>query len=164
MFREMRRKKQLLSEEESIAMLKSCNEGVMAVLGDEGYPYAVPLNHVYHEGKLYFHSAIEGHKLSAIANCDKVSYCVIEKRDIVPEDVTTYFRSVIAFGRARLVTEEAEKRAALILLGRRFAPDFEEKWQREINESMARTGVIELAIEHLTGKECIELVKARQPK
>ena len=162
MFREMRRKKQLLSEEESIAMLKNCNEGVLAVLGDEGYPYAVPLNHAYHEGKLYFHGAIEGHKLDAIKNCDKVSYCVIEKRDIVPEDVTTYFRSVIAFGRARLVTDPEEKRAALFLLGRRHAAEYEAKWTKEIEEAFARTGVIELAIEHLTGKECIEMVKQRQ--
>lgn len=162
MFREMRRIKQLLSQKESIDILKTCDEGILAVLGDEGYPYAVPLNHVYQDGKLYFHGAIEGHKLDAIKNCDKVSYCVIQKRDIVPEQATTYFRSAIAFGRAKLVTDPKKKRDALYLLVRRHAAEYEEMWAKEIEEAFARTGVIEITIEHLTGKECIELVKQRE--
>ena len=161
MFREMRRKKQQLSQEESLAILTNCTEGVLALHGEAGYPYAVPLNHVYHEGKLYFHSAIEGHKISAIQGNGKASYCVIQQKDIVPEKVTTYFRSVIAFGRASLVTDPEEKRTALTLLGRRFAPEYEAMWTGEIESAFARTAVIAFTIEHLTGKECIELVNMK---
>ena len=79
MFRDMRRKQQALPYEESVTILESASSGVLAVLGDEGYPYTVPLSYVYREGKLYFHCASEGHKLDAIRGCDKASFCVIEK-------------------------------------------------------------------------------------
>ena len=98
-FREMRRKRQQLSEEESIGILQKATSGTLALLGDGGYPYAVPISYVYHERKLYFHSALAGHKVDAIRKCDKASFCVIEKDDVQPEKYTTFFRSVIAFGR-----------------------------------------------------------------
>ena len=95
-FREMRRKRQLLSDEESIGILKNATAGTLALLGDNDYPYAVPISYVYHERKLYFHSALAGHKVDAIRNCDKASFCVIDKDDVQPEKYTTFFRSVIA--------------------------------------------------------------------
>lgn len=105
----MRRKKQLLTEEESVAILEKMTSGVLAVLGDDDYPYAVPISYIYHEGKIYFHSALAGHKIDAISRHNKVSFCVIEKDEIVPEKFTTHFRSVIAFGKADFVDDEAEK-------------------------------------------------------
>ena len=101
MFREMRRKKQVLSKEECELVLERGTSGVLAVLGEGGYPYAVPLSYVYADGKIVFHCAKQGHKLDAIAKNDKVSFCVVDLDDIQPERYTTYFRSVIAFGRAR---------------------------------------------------------------
>ena len=79
MYREMRRKKQMLSDEESISVLQKCTSGVLAVLGDDGYPYAVPLSYVYDEetNKIYFHSAKAGHKIDAVRKMDKVSFCVV---------------------------------------------------------------------------------------
>ena len=85
-----------------------------------------------------------------------------EKRDVIPEEVTTHFRSVIAFGKVRLVSDPDEKRAAMYLLGRRFAAGYEKMWAQEIEDAFARTAVLEFTIEHLTGKECIELVKKRK--
>ena len=85
MFREMRRKKQLLSEEACIAVLDRGTSGVLAVSGDDGYPYTVPLSYVYCDGKIYFHSAKSGHKIDAIKNSSKVSFCVIDQDKIVPE-------------------------------------------------------------------------------
>ena len=70
-FREMRRKRQQLAEEESIAILEKATAGTLALLGDNDYPYAVPISYVYHDGKLYFHSALAGHKVDAIRKCDK---------------------------------------------------------------------------------------------
>ena len=73
----MRRKRQQLAEEESIGILQKATSGTLALMGDNDYPYAVPISYVYHEGKLYFHSALTGHKVDAIRKCDKASFCVI---------------------------------------------------------------------------------------
>jgi len=77
-FRQMRRKRQQLSEEESIGILQKATAGTLALLGDNDYPYAVPISYVYNNGNLYFHSALSGHKVDAICKCDKASFCVIE--------------------------------------------------------------------------------------
>ena len=113
MFREMRRNKQALTAEEIAEILKRNTSGVLAVNGDGGYPYAVPLSYVYLDSKLYFHCAGTGHKLDSILRDDKVSFCVIDQDQVVGEEYTTYFRSVIAFGRAR-VLEGAEKLRPLV--------------------------------------------------
>ena len=159
MFRAMRRKKQLLSEAETVAMLQACTSGVLAVQGDDDYPYAVPLSFAYEDGKLYFHCANAGHKLDALARSDKVSFCVIAADDVVQSTFTTHFRSAIAFGRARLIADDAEKRHALMLLAEKYSPDYLDEAGAEIDGEWKRTTVIELTIEHLTGKASIELVK-----
>lgn len=161
MFREMRRKKQLLSEEESAAVLKRGTSGVLAVSGDDGYPYAVPLSYVFHADKLYFHCAKAGHKLDAIARNDKVSFCVIDQDTVVLEEYTTYFRSVIVFGKARVLDDETEKRNALECLAARYSPDYEQGRLQEIEKQFNHVCLIELAIDHISGKEAIELVKAK---
>lgn len=81
-FRAMRRKRQHLSDEESIGILQKVTSGTLALLGDNDYPYAVPISYVYYDGKLYFHSALSGHKVDAIRQCDKASFCVIEQDDV----------------------------------------------------------------------------------
>lgn len=78
MFREMRRKRQLLSTKESVAILERMTNGTLALHGDDGYPYAVPVSYVYADGKIYFHSAMKGHKVDAISRNDKISFCVVE--------------------------------------------------------------------------------------
>ena len=161
MFREMRRKKQLLSSDDSIAVLRRGTSGVLAVSGDDNYPYAVPLSYVYHDGKIYFHCAKIGHKLDAIRRNEKVSFCVIDKDDVIPEEYTTYFRSVIVFGKARVLEDEAEKRSALETLAARYSPDHEEGRLAEIEKSISHLCMVELSIDHISGKESIELVKAK---
>lgn len=112
-FREMRRCKQALERTVVEDILRRGSSGVLAVLGDDAYPYAVPLSYVYADGKLYFHGAKEGHKIDAIRQHAKASFCVIDQDAVVPEEYTTYFRSVIAFGRMRILETDAEKRAAI---------------------------------------------------
>ncbi len=158
-FREMRRKRQQLAEAESIAILESATSGTLALLGDGGYPYAVPISFVYHDGKLYFHSAVAGHKVDAIRNSDKASFCVIDQDDVHGERYTTFFRSVIAFGRIRIIEDENERLAAARLLGNRYNPNQDEALQKEIDKGLHRMLMICLEIEHLTGKEAIELTK-----
>ena len=160
-FREMRRKRQQLSDEESIGILQRATSGTLALLGDNGYPYAVPISYVYSDGKLYFHSAPDGHKVDAIKNHDKASFCVIDKDDVMPEKYTTLFRSVIVFGRIHIIEDETEKSAIARLLGNRYYPNHDEALQKEIEHGLSRMSGIRLDIEHLTGKEAIELVRQR---
>ena len=150
-FREMRRKRQQLAEEESIAILEKATAGTLALLGDNDYPYAVPISYVYHDGKLYFHSALAGHKVDA------------------------FFRSVIAFGRIHIIEDEGgthdvdnivggyhEKLEAARMLGNRYNPNQNDALQKEIESGLSRMLAIRFDIEHLTGKEAIELVRQHQ--
>jgi uncharacterized protein len=158
MFREMRRKKQLLSRAAALEILNRGTSGVLGVSGDEGYPYTVPLSYAYQDDKLFFHCANAGHKLDGIQRNDKVTFCVIDRDEVIPQTFTTHFRSVIVFGRARLLTEPAEKRQALECLAAKYSPGLSEAGQQEIDREWKRVTVIEVRIEHLTGKEAIEMV------
>lgn len=159
MFRSMRRSRQQLSQEETIKILEQGTSGVLAVSGDDEYPYTVPLSYVYHDGRIYFHCAASGHKLDGIRRNPKVSFCVIAKDAIVPEEFTTYFCSAIAFGKARVLQDEAEKYNAMKLLSMRYSPTESARMDDEIARNRAQLTVIELQIEHLTGKAAIELVR-----
>ena len=162
MFREMRRFKQILSEEDCAAVLHGGTSGVLAVSGDEGYPYAVPLSYVFDGSKLYFHCAKTGHKLDAIARNNKVSFCVIDRDQVVPQEYTTYFRSVIVFGRARILEDETEKRGALEKLAARYSPDHQEGRLQEIDSQIGKVCMVEITVDHMTGKEAIELVREKE--
>ena len=161
-FREMRRKRQQLSEEESISILKKATAGTLALLGDNDYPYAVPISYVYADGRLYFHSALSGHKVDAIRKSDKASFCVIEQDDVQPKKYTTFFRSVIAFGRIHIIEDEQEKLKMARMLGNRYNPNDEESLQKELEQGLSRMLMIRFDIEHLTGKEAIELMRMHQ--
>lgn len=159
--RPMRRFRQELTPEECVRVLERGTHGVLAVLGDGGYPYAVPLSYVHGEGKIWFHCAQAGHKLDAIRNYNKVSFCVVDRDQIVPEKYTTYFRSVIAFGTARVLEDEEEKRQALEALAARYSPEQVEGRQEEIRSQFANVAMVEITVEHMTGKEAIELVRKK---
>lgn len=163
MFRDMRRKKQQLSEAETIKILQSCTSGVLAVMGDEGYPYAVPLSYAYKDGKLYFHFATEGHKLDAILKNSKVSFCVIQADTVVPQAFTTHYRSAVVFGQARLLTADSEKRYALQCLIEKYSPGFTAEGDAEIERDWKRVCAAELQIEHMTGKAAIEIINQQRP-
>ena len=161
MFREMRRKRQQLTEAECVGILRKNTSGVLAVFGDDGYPYAVPLSYVYDDGALYFHCAKSGHKLDAIKACDKVSFCVIDQDFVVPEEYTTYFRSVISFGRANIMTQEDEIRSAIEKLAIKYYPDdSKENRDAAIEKEYKAMCMVRIQIEHMSGKEAIELVNA----
>lgn len=157
-FRTMRRKRQQMSDADCIALLQQATSGTLALLGDGGYPYAVPISYVYADGRLFFHSALSGHKVDAIRGCDKASFCVIGQDDVKPAEYTTYYRSVIVFGRIRIIEDEAEKFAAARLLGNRYNPNQEEALQKELHHGLSRMLMIVLTPEHITGKESVELL------
>lgn len=157
----MRRNRQLLPEEGSIAILENGTSGVLALSGDSGYPYAVPISYVYNDGRLYFHSALNGHKIDAIRRNELASFCVIAQDIVVPAEFTTRFRSVIAFGRIRIIDEPVEKRRTAELLAAKYDPDNLGNLDREMEKGFDRMCMIELEIEHLTGKEAIELARKK---
>ena len=153
MFRKMRRYGQQISDEECAQILKEQPRGVLSVLGDDGYPYGIPMDHWYSEtdNKLYFHCAKVGHKLDAIAACDKVSYCVMDEGFREEGEWALNIRSVVVFGRMRIVEDEEKKREICTNLVRKFTDD-EEYLQRELTNAFPRVNCLELTIEHMTGK------------
>ena len=159
-FREMRRKKQELPQQEVLDILHRGTSGVLALLGDNDYPYAVPISYVYDNGKIYFHSAKSGHKIDAVQRTAKASFCVIDKDVVVPEEYTTYFRSVIAFGQIRVIEDGREKRAAIEKLASKYAPeDTAANRDHAISREWKPLCMLEMTIDHITGKEAIALVK-----
>lgn len=163
LFREMKRKKQLLSKEESEDILRKCSSGVLAVLGDEDYPYTIPLSYVYSDSKIFFHCAKSGYKLDAVEKNNKVSFCVIEKDQVMPEEYTTYYRSVVVFGKIFIIEDETEKREAIETLALKYYPD-DSKMHRDdaIENELDALCMMRLDIEHMTGKEAKELANAKQ--
>lgn len=160
----MRRSRQQLSQEEAVAILEGATSGVLSLLGDGGYPYGVPISYVYHDGHIYMHTALKGHKVDAIRACGKASFTVVAADNVHPEEYTTYFRSVICFGKVSVIDDPAAKMAATQMLGRRYSPHDEEGLAREIMKSGRAMLMLDFAIEHMTGKESIELTRARKGK
>ena len=163
MFRETRRKRQALRGDEIADVLYRGTHGVLALYGDGGYPYAVPLSYVFDGEKLYFHCAKNGHKLDAIRKDPKASFCVVDQDQVVPEEYTTYFRSVIVFGTTRILEDDSEKRTAIEKLAVRYAPDdTEEHREKAIERDWRALCVLEMSVDHMSGKEAIELTKKKR--
>ena len=162
-FREMRRFRQQLSREECEAVLRRGTSGVLAVTGDGGWPYAVPLSYAYEGGRLLFHCAKEGHKLDALRADPRASFCVIDRDQIVPGEFTTYFRSVIAFGAVRILRSPAELEAAARSLVGRYCPlEAPEAVDREIAGALNRMYILEMDVTHMTGKQARELAERQE--
>ena len=152
MFRKMRSAENALPEKEVIEMLETQPHGTLALAGDEDYPYSVPVSYAYKDGKIYFHGAAEGHKLDAIARQEKVSFSVIQQDHIIPEDYNTLYRSVIVFGRARVLSGD-EKKEALVAILQKYSPVHIEGGLKYIESSWEEVTAVEIRIEHMTGKK-----------
>ena len=153
MFREMLRKKQQLSDVECIEILKQEPRGILSVIGDDDYPYGMPLNHFYCEadGKLYFHSGKKGHKIDAMTRRDKASFCVYDQGFRREGEWALNIRSVIVFGRIEIVTDPEKICEIARLLSYKFTDD-ENYIEDEIKKSGPRTFMFSLVPEHITGK------------
>lgn len=161
MFREMRRKNCVISAEAAEKILRDGDFGVLALTGDDGYPYAVPINYAVEGDKIYFHSAKTGHKLDAIRRNDKASFCVVDKHDVIAEEFTTYFTSAIAFGRIKIVedNDDPDKLRGLELLADKYSlAASPERRAKELGRLDAVVIPV-MTIEHLTGKAARELVR-----
>lgn len=176
MFRSMRRTCQELPLEECKLILERGSAGVLGTAGAEGYPYALPLSYVYLRennpsapaansperntaspepkfGSIVFHCARTGHKVDALKANSRVSFCVIDQDDVVPEEFATRYKSVIAFGAAHFVENAEEKRHLLTALGAKYSPGLDAEAQEEIDRFIKASCVISIEIEHLSGKQ-----------
>ena len=162
MFRKMRRFGQEIPAEESVEILKEGTSGVLSLMGEDGYPYGVPLAYAYDDGRIIFHSAPDGHKIDAIKFCDKASFCVVAMDEVIPEKFSTVYKSVIAFGKIRVIEDPEEKLRAMRILSDKYSPNMEERRDKAIAGSFHRMHVIELVVEHMTGKEDVTLMTKRR--
>lgn len=153
MFRPMRRSKQEVPFEECIRILKEEPRGVLSMLGENGYPYGIPMNHIYNEtdGHIYFHCAKNGFKLDSIAKYDKVSFCTYDKGFRKEGDWALNITSVVVFGKISVVQDEDKKRDICTRLCKKFTDD-EEFLEKEMKNAFPRVCCLEIVPEHITGK------------
>ena len=153
MFRKMRRFKQQITEEECREVLKNAKRGVLSLLGEDGYPYGLPINHWYCEedGKLYFHGAKDGQKIEALKKCDKASFCAYDEGYRKEGEWALNIKSVIIFGRISLVEDEELAKRICTHLVRKFTDD-KEYLEKELKHALPRVQCLEMSIEHMTGK------------
>ena len=153
MEREMRRKKQLLSPAETEEILERGTHGVLALIDGEGEPYALPMSYVYSNGRLFFHCAKAGHKLEAVRSHGRASFCVVAKDEVWPEELTTRYRSAIAFGGIRELRDEGEKLSAVRALADKYCPGMSpEEREAAIERDFPELNMLELTIDRLSGK------------
>ena len=152
MARKMWQAQRKLSAEETEALLTSGKEGVLAVNGDNGYPYAVPVNYVYLDGAIYIHTTQHGYKVEAIQANSKVCFTAVLSSEINEADTTTKFESVSATGDAVLLTDIGEKERAMEEIVRRLAPSNVAGGMATIQRLLPAVGVIKINVTELTGK------------
>ena len=150
MFRELRRIKNQMNEEDSLYLLKNTQEGVLGTISSNGYPYTTVVNYVLHNNKIYIHSAKEGHKIDNILERPKVSFTVFDNVKVIEETFTTKYQSVTLFGQAKLLNGNKE---VLMEFIKKYSPDFVKSGKEYVSKSFDTTTLIEIEIEHITGKE-----------
>lgn len=153
MFRELARKNKQLPHDECLRILREEKRGVLAVNGDDGYPYAMPMNHFYcdDDGCIYFHCGKYGHRLDALRRDSKVSFCAYQECGIEEGGWAKVVRSVIVFGRMEIMDDWDTIVDISTRLSHKFTQD-EDYIQREIKQSGPGTLLLKLTPEHVCGK------------
>ncbi len=157
MFREMRRAKRQLGKDECVEILLNEWRGILSVYGEDGYPYGLPMNFYYDKEseKLYFHSAMKGHKIDALMRDNRVSFCVYDKGFRKEGDWALNIKSVIIFGKIKYVEDESLREEIMRKFGLKFDPD-PQNVEDTIKRMLRVTKVMELSIDHMSGKLCNE--------
>lgn len=157
MFRPMRRRNKEISADDLKKLLVESRRGVLAVNGDNGYPYAIPVNYCYDETeqKIYFHGARVGHKAESLKSCSKVCFTVYGNEALKDEPWAPYLQSAVIFGRCTPIQDEKQKYEKFRQLAAKYYPD-EDTIEEEIAVSGKAACMYEIAIEHITGKQIQE--------
>lgn len=151
MFREMRRKEKMLSNEEMLDIMETAEYGVLSTVGEDGWSYGVPVSFVYKEDKIYFHAALVGQKLDNILYNNKVSFCVVKDVELLPADFNTKYKSVIAFGEAAEVPED-RKGDIYKLFIEKFSRDFIPSGMEYARTDGPKAKVFQIDVQHMTAK------------
>lgn len=151
MHRPVRRQDRTIARDEAIRLLAECEHGILATVGSDGQPYAIPLSYVYQDERIYFHCATEGHKLDNIRANPAVSFCVVGKTQTLPREFATEYESAVAFGTASEVEGE-EKRAALVKLLEKYSAEFMASGNKYIDGKLDQTRVVRIDVVHVSGK------------
>ena len=152
MHREIRSKENAVDVKKTIEIVKVGSYGVLATIGEDGYPYGVPLNYSYWNKCICFHCGQQGHKLENIDFTNKVSFCVVTKSDILANKFDTDYESAVAFGRAIEVTDNSEKEDILMSILNKYSADYIEAGKNYMRKFWDETKVFKIEIEQLTGK------------
>lgn len=152
MFREIRRKDRVLDEKGIVELLETGEYGFLSMVGTDGFGYGIPISFVKEGESIYFHCAPEGYKLECLRENPKVSFCVVGKTRVIPNQFTTAYESALVFGTMQLELSEEECRHALRLLTKKYCSGFEAIGEKYIDKSFHRTNVLRLDIEHISGK------------
>ena len=148
----MRRNDKEIGTDEAINILTKCEYGVLSTVGNDGQPYGVPLNYAYKDNCIYFHCALTGHKIDNIDDNPKVSFCAVGDTKVLPSEFSTNYVSAVAFGVASEV-QGSERFNALVLLLKKFSPDFMEEGKKYIEKLDKVTKVIKIDVQHISGKK-----------
>ena len=149
--KKIRRKDREIETVDAINLLVKCEYGILSTIGYDGQPYGVPLNYVYKDNCIYFHSARVGHKIENIENNPKVSFCAIGDTNVLPSKFATEYESVVVFGVASEV-QGSERYNALLWLLEKYSPEFIEEGKTYIEQKDKVTKVIKIEINHISGK------------
>lgn len=151
----MRRFKQQMPDEECVAVLTEACRGFLSVNGENGYPYTIPINFLYADGHIYFHCALEGHKMDAVKASDKVCFTVIDQPVQEPGAWWYHVRSVVCFGSARVVDDNEERIARLRQLGGKYFPEGYDI-DADLQRNGPRAAILDMEITHMSGKRVNE--------
>lgn len=154
MFREIRRKDRLVSQETGAEFLKTREYGVLSVIGDDDYPYGVPVNYAYVDNCIYIHCYLEGHKVDAIKKRPKVCFTVVDDVEVMADQISTNYTSLIVFGKAELIPppENEERQTAFAAIMAKYIPNDEKRTLEYTRDNEKNTNLIKISIEHMTCK------------
>jgi len=155
MFREIRRKDRLIDKEAGIALLEACEYGVLSVLGDDDYPYGVPVNFVYQDNCIYIHGFLDGHKIDAVKKHPKVCFTAVGDTEVLKDQISTNYISAVVFGKAEVIppSDNAIRETAFAAIMDKYIPGDKERTIKYTRENEMNTNLIKIDIEHLTCKQ-----------
>lgn len=150
MFRQMRRLDMKMSDEDINRLLLRGREGVISTINDNGYPYAIAVNYVHLNNKIYFHCARQGQKLDNIKRDEKVSFLIYDSVEVLGEKLNTLYQSVVIYGRAKVINANDVLLRALV---NKYAEIPQEKLSRMIEKEINQTAMVEIEIDYISGKQ-----------